>query len=58
MKDLFVAARETGEFIEAVQTVDEGIELIRRFEEEDKADGTYTQDFYDIVDEDHMHVEW
>lgn len=55
--DLYVADRETGTFIELVKSVEAGKELIRQFEEQDKADGTYTEDFYTIVDAFHCEVE-
>jgi len=53
---LYTADKETGTFIEKVDTIDQGLELIRGYEEEDKNDGTYTPDFYDIVNERHVSV--
>jgi hypothetical protein len=53
---LYTADKETGTFIEKVGTIDQGLELIREYEEEDKNDGTYTPDFYDIVNERHISV--
>lgn len=53
---LYTADKETGTFIEKVETIDQGLDLIREYEEEDKNDGTYTPDFYDIVNERHMSV--
>ena len=53
---MYVADRQTGTFIEEVATVDEGLKLIGRYEETDKAEGTYEEDFYSIVDEDHCVV--
>ena len=53
---LYTADKETGYFIEKVETIDQGLELIREYEEEDKAEGTYTNDFYDVVNENHMSV--
>lgn len=54
---LYVANRETGYFIDEVESVEEGLKLIDQYESEDKADGTYEENFYDIVDEEHFHVE-
>lgn len=51
---LFVAVRETGEKIEEVSDAEEGIKLIMEYEEDDKKDGTYTENFYDLVDQDGM----
>ena len=53
---LYTADKETGTLIERVETIDQGMELIREYEEEDKKDGTYTPDFYDIVNEDRLSV--
>ena len=57
MKKLYTADRETGTFIDPVSTVEEGKALIAKYEEADRADGTYTEGFYDIVDEEHCSVE-
>ena len=56
MKKLYVADKETGTFIEEVASVEEGQELIRKYEEKDKAEGQYTEDFYNIVDEEHTTI--
>ena len=53
---IFVADKETGTFITEVETVDEGFDKIKEFEEMDKAEGNYTPDFYDIVDEEHVSI--
>lgn len=53
---MYVADRQTGTFIEEIATIDEGLKLIRQYEEADKAEGTYEEDFYSIVDEDHCTV--
>lgn len=50
---MFVAAKENGDFIEEVKSLEEGKRLIAEYEKADKKDGTYTEGFYDIVDEDH-----
>lgn len=56
MKKLFTANRETGDIIEEVKSIEAGRELISRYEAEDKAEGTYEENFYDVVDEDHNSV--
>lgn len=53
---LYVACRETGDFIEMVNSVNAGKNLINEYEEQDKENGVYTEDFYDIVDENHCSV--
>ena len=42
--------REAGNYIEAVETYEEALETIEQYEEEDKRDGNYTEDFYEIVE--------
>lgn len=56
-KKMYTADRETGTFIDEVKTVQEGLVLIREYEEADKRDGVFSEGFYDIVDENHCHVE-
>lgn len=50
---MYTAARETGDFLEEVNNLNEGLEFIKAYEEEDRRDGTYTPNFYDVVNEDH-----
>ena len=56
MTKYYVSDKETGTFIEEVKTIEDGKDLIQQYEESDKADGTYEEDFYDIVDEEHCSV--
>lgn len=44
-----VRDRETGNRIEVVETYEEALETIEEYEEEDRRDGRYTEDFYEIV---------
>ena len=53
MKKIYTANRETGTFIEEFPTVEEARKAIIDYEEKDKADGIYEENFYDIVDENH-----
>ena len=41
--------RETGTRIEAVETYGEALETIEEYEEEDRKDGNYIEDYYEIV---------
>lgn len=50
---LFTADRETGTFIEPVESIEEGIALIAKYEEADKSEGTFEDGFYDVVDINH-----
>lgn len=53
---MYTANKETGIFIEKVNSVDDGMELIKDYERQDKENGTYTPNFYDVVDEEHNSV--
>ena len=53
---MYTADKETGTFIDTVKSLDEGLILIAEYEREDKEDGIYTPDFYDVVDEEHGSV--
>lgn len=53
---VYTADRETGTFIKEFESVKEAKEAIRNYEEEDKADGIYEADFYDVVDENHCSI--
>jgi len=50
MRKLYVADRECGNIIDEVKTIEEGKELIAKYEAEDKVNGNYEPNFYDIVD--------
>ena len=51
MKKFKIQDREAGNVIEFGLTLEEAEELLTRFEEEDKQDGTYTPNFYEIAEE-------
>lgn len=53
---LYTACRETGDFIEEVNSIQKGKELIKSYEEIDKNEGDYEDNFYAIVDENHEEV--
>ena len=53
---LYVANKETGTFIEPVENIAEGLNIISEFEKDDKEEGIFKPDFYDIVSEDHCSV--
>lgn len=57
MKKFYTADRETGTHIEAFATYEEAQKAIEAYEAQDKADGTYEENFYDIVDENHCTIE-
>jgi len=54
---LYTACRETGDFIEEVKSIQEGKELIKGYEEIDKSEGDYNDNFYSIVNENHEEME-
>lgn len=51
-RQMWTADREAGNLIEPISSYTEGVELIRQYEEADKADGSFTPDFYEIEYED------
>ena len=50
-KKYYTYDRITGYLIEPVSSIDEGKELIERYEKYDKWSGAYEEGHYDIVDE-------
>lgn len=50
---MFTADRATGTFIEEVKSIHEGCTKISKYEEQDRMNGIYEEDFYCIVDEYH-----
>ena len=50
MKYYTIVARETGSRIEDYATNEEAQKAIRAFEDEDKELGTYTPDFYEVIE--------
>ena len=57
MKKYYTADRETGTFIEECNSVEEAREFIAGYEEQDKINDVYSENFYAIVDESHCTVE-
>ena len=55
---IYTADKETGTFIEEFATIEEAKKAIESYEAADIADGTYEEDFYAVVDENHMVVEF
>lgn len=53
---LYTADKETGTFIEKVESIDQGLKMIAVYEWQDKVNGCYEPGFYDIVDENHCSV--
>lgn len=41
--------REAGNIIDEFDTMEEAVETLEQYEAEDKKDGTYEEDFYEIV---------
>ena len=57
MKKIYTADKETGTFIEECKSIEEARELIAMYEEQDRINDVYSEDFYAIVDEDHCTIE-
>ncbi len=51
--EIWTADKETGSLIEKCESIEEAAEKIRQYEEYDKEEGTYQENFYDIVNEKH-----
>ncbi len=47
---IVVRCRQTGYIIEYVSSTEEGLNLIREFEEKDKEEGIYEEDFYEVAE--------
>lgn len=48
----YTADKEAGNKIEMFNSIDEAKKAIAKYEVEDREDGVYTPDFYDVVNED------
>lgn len=55
---IYTADKETGTFIDKCASIEEAKSKISEYEDQDKKDGAYSEDFYDIVDGDHCHIEY
>ena len=44
-----VRDREAGNVITQFETIEEAQKELKKYEEQDKKDGTYTEDFYEIA---------
>lgn len=53
---IYTADRETGTFFERCESIEQAKAKIAEYEEKDKKDGVYEEDFYDIVDENHCSI--
>lgn len=56
-KTYYTACHETGDIIDTVHSYREAVELVHQYDETDKAEGTYTPDFYEVEDADHHPVD-
>lgn len=55
--NIFTADKETGTIIDEFKTYEEAKAAIEAYEDKDRAGGVYTDDFYDIVDEEHRSLD-
>lgn len=55
-KEIWTAAKETGTFIEKVESIEAGLNLISQYEEWDKTNHIFEPGFYDIVNREHISV--
>lgn len=47
--NIVIRDREAGNVITQFETMEEAQKELERYEEQDKKDGTYTEDFYEIA---------
>ena len=47
---IVIRDREAGNVIEHFNTVEEAKKTLERYEQDDRKDGSYTEDFYEIYD--------
>lgn len=50
IKYYIIRERETGEIIEYLDTIEQAIKKVNDYEEEDKFDNLFTEDYYEIVE--------
>lgn len=54
----WVACRETGDKITCFDSLEKAVNQIRIYENEDKENGDFTPNFYDVVDDDCMRIDF
>lgn len=54
---IVVRGREAGNIIEIVESVEAGEKLIEKYEEMDKRDGIYEENFYEVAEVEDSEVE-
>ena len=54
--EFWTADKETGSFIESYDSISDARKAIEGYEEQDKAEGIYTPNFYDVVNDEHDSV--
>ncbi len=52
MKEIWTADREAGNKIEKFDSIEQALAAIDCYESDDRKEGIYTTDFYDVVDQD------
>lgn len=53
MKKFYIADKETYTIIDEFKTVEDAIKAIKKYEEEDKQEKNYSENFYDVIDNEH-----
>ena len=53
---IYTADKETGTFIEEFDSIKKAIDAIACYEVEDKKEGIFKPDFYDVVNENHESI--
>lgn len=55
---MYTAARGSGDFIEEVESIEQGLAIIEQYEKDDEENDCYEWGFYDLEWGDHSRVEW
>ena len=53
MKKFYTVDKETYTIIDEFKTVEEAIKAIKKYEEEDKQEKNYNENYYDVIDNEH-----
>ena len=56
MTEYIIRDSESGNTIESTDSLTEAVQIIKRFEAEDRKEGQYTPDFYEVYDPDRQEI--
>lgn len=53
---IYTANRETGTFIDEFKSIEDAQNAIKQYEECDREEGVYEENFYDVVNDNHESI--